>query len=314
MAKMVGTNKAYSMARRGVTRMAIHISTTPLRIMESGHQCCVPCRVWCHIRVIGWSLMTLDGVCVSGTPRNKWTWKWHGRITLTWRSRTERNNVIIEIYSNLFDGEVSRCSMKCCCNCPIFFLWLKRDKGGEIFAFERSWCPLQSAWSILIAENVLKEPSKASSHSETLIQEVNIVVISRSCRISQDHHVFVETALRDVGMHTPTTMMRMLIEWHQKIMGKDCLTETTSSESPVDVDRGRNPAISYWDTISLNLWLYKYWAIYLYLNQLYHIFTVLWWSIVLTYPLPYICRQLSFWNICRNIFTTAAFVAETVPN
>ena len=25
---------------------------------------------------------------------------------------------------------------------------------------------------------------------------------------------------RDVGMHTPTTMMRMLIEWHQKIMGK----------------------------------------------------------------------------------------------
>ena len=31
MAKMVGTNKAYSMARRGVTRMAIHISTTILR-------------------------------------------------------------------------------------------------------------------------------------------------------------------------------------------------------------------------------------------------------------------------------------------
>lgn len=127
-----------------------------------------------------------------------------------------------------------------------FFPVIKtRQGGGEIFAFERSWCPLQSAWSILIAENVLKEPSKASSHSETLIQEVNIVVISRSCRISQDHHVFVETALRDVGMHTPTTMMRMLIEWHQKIMGKDCLTETTSSESPVDVDRGRNPAISY---------------------------------------------------------------------
>lgn len=126
-----------------------------------------------------------------------------------------------------------------------FFPVIKTRQVGEIFAFERSWCPLQSAWSILIAENVLKEPSKASSHSETLILEVNIVIISGSCRISQDHHPFVETALRDVGMHTPTTMMRMLIEWHQKIMGKDCLTETTSSGSPVDVDRGRNPAISY---------------------------------------------------------------------
>ena len=48
----------------------------------------------------------------------------------------------------------------------IFFLCFKRDKGGN-FAFERSWCPLQSAWSILIAENVMKEPSKASSHSES---------------------------------------------------------------------------------------------------------------------------------------------------
>ena len=60
-------------------------------------------------------------------------------------------------------------------------------------------------------------------------------------RIMQDHHLFLETALRDVGMHTPTTMMRMLIEWHQKIMGKDCLTETISSVSPVvDVDRKKS--------------------------------------------------------------------------
>lgn len=35
--------------------------------------------------------------------------------------------------------------------------------------------------------------------------------------------VSIAERLEDVGMHTPTTMMRMLIEWHQKIMGKEYL-------------------------------------------------------------------------------------------
>merc|ERR1719237_916683 len=35
--------------------------------------------------------------------------------------------------------------------------------------------------------------------------------------------VSIAERLEDAGVHTPTTMMRMLIEWHQKLMGKEFL-------------------------------------------------------------------------------------------
>lgn len=35
--------------------------------------------------------------------------------------------------------------------------------------------------------------------------------------------VSIAERLEDAGIHTPTTMMRMLIEWHQRIMGKEFL-------------------------------------------------------------------------------------------
>merc|ERR1719226_350410 len=35
--------------------------------------------------------------------------------------------------------------------------------------------------------------------------------------------VSIAERLEDAGIHTPTTMMRMLIEWHQNLMGKEFL-------------------------------------------------------------------------------------------
>ena len=162
-------------------------------------------------------------------PKNKWTWKWHGRITLTWRSRTERNNgYLLKVAQTFLTERLVDAQWNVLATFQFFSCASNGTRGG-ISRSKGLGVHCRAPGASWLRKMSWRNHQRHQVIQKTPILEVNIAVISGSCRISQDHHLFVETALRDVGMHTPTTMMRMLIEWHQKIMGKDCLTETTSS-------------------------------------------------------------------------------------
>lgn len=148
MARMVGTNKAYAMARTPVLRTALGVMPDPSHRVVTDD--------------IGWGLCVL----VSIAERLE---------QLRWKEGAGKTSrVVLEMAGDL--GILS-----------------------DVREF------LKYIWILLVSFG-----AKTAEHqAKRVINQVDEVILRAGCQP------------RDAGVHTPTTMMRMLIEWHQKIMGKE---------------------------------------------------------------------------------------------